>query len=257
MSCTICGRTTLPGAKLCLQCKKALKRARQQTVSELEPRRQPPAPSGRREDNRGAPEIRSLRVRLGGRGFASRLGLPASLVALGVVVVATGYFVSHLRGAGSLPEAPASEQTPSQQALTGGAYVPLPVMPLPQREATPAEGGVPVLLHDTVPLGTPAVKPTVPRQAKAARPRDAPPAAEPPIAAAQPVDPAPPPQPEAAPVAPAPDRWQLLAEAIARCAGEGGLAGVICEQRARWQYCEGYWGRVTQCPGAMTSEYAR
>ena len=199
MSCTICGRTTLPGAKLCLQCKKALKRARQQTVSELEPRRQPPAPSGRREDNRGAPEIRSLRVRLGGRGFASRLGLPASLVALGVVVVATGYFVSHLRGAGGLPEAPASEQTPSQQALTGGAYVPLPVMPLPQREATPAEGGVPVLLQDTVPPGTPAVKPTVPRQAKAARARDAPPAAEPSIAAAQPVDPAPPPQPEAAP----------------------------------------------------------
>ena len=254
MSCTICGRTTRPGAKLCLQCKKALKRARQETVSELEPlQRRAPTPPGPREDDRGGPEIRALRVRLGGRGAASRLGLPASLVALGVVVVMTGYFVSHLRGVGAVPEATANESAPSQQGLTGGAYVPLPVMPLPQRDATPAADAVPLPLHDTVPPATPAPKPGGARTAKAVPVRsDPPPAAEPPIAATQP-EPAPPPEP--APAPPAPDRWQLLSEAVARCAGEGGLGGAICEQRARWQYCDGYWGKVAQCPGAMTSEF--
>jgi hypothetical protein len=254
MRCTICGRTTLPGAKLCLQCKKALKRARQETVSELEPlRRRAPTPSGAREGDRGGPEIRPLRVRLGGRGSPSRLGFPASLVALGVVVVTTGYFVSHLRGAGGALEAPANESAPSQQTLTGGAYVPLPVMPLPTREPTPAADALPVPLHDTVPPAT--AKPAGARTAKAVPARsDLPPATEPSIAATQP-DPAPPPQPEAAPAPAAPDRWQLLSEAVARCAGEGVLAGVICEQRARWQYCDGYWGKVAQCPGAMTSDF--
>ncbi len=194
-------------------------------------------------------------MRLGGRGSASRLGLPAGLVALGVVVVATGYFVSHLRGAGGASEAPANESAPSQQTLTGGAYVPLPVMPLPKRDATPAEDAVPVQLHDTVPPATPAAKPAGARKAKAVPVRsDPPPAAEPSIAATQP-DPAPRPQPEAAPAPAAPDRWQLLSEAVARCAGEGVLGGVICEQRARWQYCDGYWGKVAQCPGAMTSDF--
>src|SRR5438477_1673272 len=37
MKCTICGRRTLPGAKLCLPCRSALRRARDDTVSELMP----------------------------------------------------------------------------------------------------------------------------------------------------------------------------------------------------------------------------
>src|SRR3989442_8046720 len=37
MKCTICGGRSLPGAKLCLPCRAALRRARDETVSELLP----------------------------------------------------------------------------------------------------------------------------------------------------------------------------------------------------------------------------
>ena len=48
MSCTICGKTTGPGALLCRPCKAALKRARQFTVLEIPgtPPRAAPAPDG-------------------------------------------------------------------------------------------------------------------------------------------------------------------------------------------------------------------
>lgn len=262
MSCTICGRSTLPGAKLCIQCKKALKRARQETVSELDPspRRVPAATRRSLPENSGGVEGRPVRVRLGGRTSPSRMGLPASLVALGIVVVTTGYFVSHLRGASDVSDPPAAhESAPLPQALTGGAYVPLPVSPLPNHEAAPAEGAVPGLVHDAVPAATTAPA----KPAKAARARDPPAAVDPSIArfasSMQPIAPPSLPQPEPAPAPEpvVPDRWQLLSEAIARCAGEGVLGGVICEQRARWQYCEGYWGRVAQCPGAIGGDFHR
>jgi hypothetical protein len=37
-------------------------------------------------------------------------------------------------------------------------------------------------------------------------------------------------------------------EALGRCANEGGFSGFICDQRVRLASCEGYWGRVAQCP---------
>lgn len=46
------------------------------------------------------------------------------------------------------------------------------------------------------------------------------------------------------------DRWQALANALERCATEGFFMRVVCEQRARWKYCEGAWGEVSQCPGS-------
>jgi hypothetical protein len=64
--------------------------------------------------------------------------------------------------------------------------------------------------------------------------------------------PAPPPQ-----ETPPPDRWQSMSDAIARCGGEGFLAAVICEQRARLQYCDGHWGQVAQCPGGIRNDYPR
>jgi hypothetical protein len=51
-----------------------------------------------------------------------------------------------------------------------------------------------------------------------------------------------------APPAPAPDRWQLMREELAACEREGGLSGVVCDQRTRLARCEGYWGRVSACP---------
>ena len=68
------------------------------------------------------------------------------------------------------------------------------------------------------------------------------------------------PQPAVAPAprpAPAPDRWQLMADAITRCGREGFLAGVICEQRVRLQYCEGYWGEAAQCPSGIANDHGQ
>jgi hypothetical protein len=55
--------------------------------------------------------------------------------------------------------------------------------------------------------------------------------------------------------APAPDRWQVMSDQIARCGREGFFAGVICEQRVRIKYCEGYWGSAPQCPSGIANDH--
>jgi hypothetical protein len=39
-----------------------------------------------------------------------------------------------------------------------------------------------------------------------------------------------------------------MTNSLAQCAREGGFGGFLCDQRVRIQSCEGYWGRVPQCP---------
>jgi hypothetical protein len=46
----------------------------------------------------------------------------------------------------------------------------------------------------------------------------------------------------------APDRWKEMRDAMARCAGDNFFKRVACEQGVGQQYCEGYWGKVPQCP---------
>jgi hypothetical protein len=38
--------------------------------------------------------------------------------------------------------------------------------------------------------------------------------------------------------------------ALAACTRETFLAGVMCTERVRYQYCEGFWGQVAQCRAA-------
>ena len=40
-----------------------------------------------------------------------------------------------------------------------------------------------------------------------------------------------------------------MRDALTQCDREGVFAGVICGQKVRIQYCEGYWGKVATCPG--------
>jgi hypothetical protein len=54
-----------------------------------------------------------------------------------------------------------------------------------------------------------------------------------------------------------PDRWQMLAEAMARCAREDFFQRFACEQRTRLRYCEGYWGQVPQCPSATPKDHGQ
>ena len=49
------------------------------------------------------------------------------------------------------------------------------------------------------------------------------------------------------------DRWQRLDEELSQCTREDFIARVICGQRVRFRYCDGYWGKVPQCPGNPTT----
>jgi hypothetical protein len=60
---------------------------------------------------------------------------------------------------------------------------------------------------------------------------------------------------QAAVPAPAPDRWQMFADAMAQCERLDFFSRLGCEQRERWHYCEGYWGTVPQCPGTAIREH--
>jgi len=53
------------------------------------------------------------------------------------------------------------------------------------------------------------------------------------------------------------DRWQRMSAAIQSCAGKGFLDGVLCEQKVRLNYCEGWWGQVPQCPGGVSGEHGQ
>ena len=50
------------------------------------------------------------------------------------------------------------------------------------------------------------------------------------------------------------DRWKRLDDDLSRCTREDFIARVICGQRVRFRYCDGYWGKVPQCPGNPTPE---
>jgi hypothetical protein len=53
-----------------------------------------------------------------------------------------------------------------------------------------------------------------------------------------------------APEPPVPDRWETMSAALATCSRENFLASVVCTERVRLQYCEGFWGAVPQCRAA-------
>jgi hypothetical protein len=54
-----------------------------------------------------------------------------------------------------------------------------------------------------------------------------------------------------------PDRWEAMNAALASCSGQNFLAGLVCSERARLQYCDGFWGAVPQCRGATRADDAR
>jgi hypothetical protein len=50
------------------------------------------------------------------------------------------------------------------------------------------------------------------------------------------------------------DRWKLMKDAMAKCVGETFFKRVACEQSVGLQYCEGYWGKVPQCPSGPSKD---
>jgi hypothetical protein len=273
MNCTICGKPTLPGAMLCAPCKAALKRARYVTVQEdmrrpsvIDVRRQPrrartPAPTSTPVP---APIAKPVPTPAPAPAAAPPQPVPrqalrqappdpnAALgrrIFLGIFVVAAvlggaSYFGLRELGAhaGDGASLPAAE--PRQDRSTSVA-VPRSEEPAAP-PAVPASAAAP---SGSVAADPPAPKPPVKRAQVASRATFATTNGDPPEAvyvAPEPEKPAPAPPPPP----PAPDRWQTMRDAQAQCDRQGVIDGLICGQRVKMQYCDGYWGKVPQCQGA-------
>ena len=237
--------------RLCTQCKAALKRARQETVSELIPA--PARTRSARDVRRAAatkPRAEPAHARSQHRFGASRI---AAIVLCVVAAAGVGYGALHF-----------VRSTP--------AALPMPPVAAPSiPDPAPAPAAAPLAEAKPAPPRTEAVTPFVPPlQRSPSKPAERaatkrvadppPPVPEAPTiarfaAATEPPTPQPAPEPPAPRPAPAPDRWQLMADAIDKCGREGFLAGVICEQRVRLQYCEGYWGKAAQCPSGIVNDH--
>jgi len=133
-------------------------------------------------------------------------------------------------------EAAVAPQAGTATPPASDATAPVEIRPLPPHPATPRTN----VTHANKP-------PTPTATTKAAEP---PTAQSPADTAATPVTHAHVAAASAADAAHSADRWQRLDEEIAQCTRADFITRVICGQRARFRYCNGYWGKVPQCPGS-------
>jgi hypothetical protein len=273
MRCLICGRQSLPGAKLCLDCKAARKRAFDATVT------QPLlAAAGAARDSTVAPRLlkasqsvpagarRAAKIALAAQAQSNILiespphagRWPIVVGALCVAVIAVGYLGHWFGGGKSDTFAAVPDERPVAQDG--------PATPSIVRPSTP--GATAVLARADVPVAVKAaaVEPAAaatkedsvnrpharPRPEKAPESLPLPDTTPPPVIAV-----APPPPPPVVREVPRPDRWQLMTDAIARCPRIDIAGRFFCEQRLRAQYCEGYWGQVPHCASVPYTEHGQ
>ena len=267
MKCMICGGQTLPGAKLCLPCRAALRRARDDTVSELLPL------PGRREAFAfsHSPGIgRSPPLAPAATGLerpARRRLTTAQLHAAAVVafVAAAGVLTFVTVHSAPREHAPAPAPTADAALAVAPRVSPSTMLGTAREESRPSE---------TPPIDVPATTPAVVTPlaavppAAAERKPDRALRAKAPARAAAPVElepagaasPAPIVIAAPAPVAaatPAPvERAPTLAASLAACAGNF-FVRTACEHRIRAQFCEGKWGLAPQCPGGVSNEHGQ
>jgi hypothetical protein len=253
-TCSICGHAARPGAKLCPQCKAALKRVRHETVSQLEPLSRKPSAANRHAERK--PRARPAAGREPAIVPPRRRRLPSILVVLGIAVAALGVAATMARhDAGVM--APLHDVNlavpPTAPTVSTVAAPPVSPSSLP----APPEASVKVSAPAEVRAAAPAAS------AGRIAPRAPPPIVSgDSIAAFGPVAEPPAPAPAIAPPpppreAPPPDRWQQLAESMATCGGEAFIGRVVCEQRARLSACDGYWGQVPQCQTVNRNDYGQ
>lgn len=245
--CSICGKAAPPGALLCPPCRAALKRAGHLTVQDLPhylaPVRRPGGKGRRPADVLGPAPVAPAKAAATGSMAGRRVFLAvAALAALAGVAYVGQPHPDPDRGAsmgqGRAESEPSSAAmaAPAMPETRGGAssvpaIAPAPPSPAVMEPARPVAARVPARTKQTA-LRAEAI------------------VAESALPVAESVEPASPPPPAQAPrdTPPPPDRWQQMSDALARCDREGGFSGFICDQRVRLDSCEGYWGKVPQCP---------
>jgi len=265
MKCLICGRRSLPGAKLCADCRAARKRAFAATVTQplllaaagskgaqrlLRPS-QSVAATVRRAAEQSlfvkpppSPEPAIARLR--------RADFVLLVAALGAMAV-SGVYAAHRLHAPpnhdpSVPVAQ-SDGADRQAAATGMSVAPTPTALKPAAADSNASS-VPDVPPDAS-TKTESAKRPVARQ----RITVAPAAPMPPLGRLAAISPVAPRVEAAAP--PPPNPLQAINDGLTRCANSDFVDRPACELRVRQQYCSGYWGRVTQCPIGVVSDHGQ
>jgi len=268
VKCRICGRATPRGAKLCLQCVAAVKRARD--VKTVTTQFLPKAGLGTAYPTTEAPRSASRRRSPRSSWLptkASGWGVVAAFALFGAAVGATAYLA--VQEIGEKPEPVGVPSLPTEVSVVRPDVEPrvetATVVTTAVTDQTDEATGV-----ESMPAAEPSPAGALPQRRaprKAAtathsarntiRPSVAAPAPATQIVAAS-ADPEPaqertPPALASAAIAPAPaarDRWDGMNAALAACSNEAFLAGVVCTERVRLEYCEGFWGQVPQCRAA-------
>jgi hypothetical protein len=134
--------------------------------------------------------------------------------------------------------AAAERQGATSQAKAGDESAePVEITQLPARPATSRAARRPATEKAAAPTPAPP--------APAAAPAPSAPAAHAPMARAPATVPS---------VSPVNDRWAKMNDELSRCTREDFITRVICGQRVRFRYCEGYWGKVDACPASPPPE---
>ncbi len=230
---------------LCTPCRAALKRAHHRTVQEL-PQYVAPVPRlrGRRRAAALAAHAEPPKRSRAGRRIRAEIVRRTLLATTAVAALAGVAYLGQPEWAASIHDtpapAPAAPVPLPRPGTAGDARDTLPAMPfVPPPKVQAATATV------ARPAATRAAEPRARAEATALVAYPAPDSFGP-VAEAPRPDAPPPAAPRPAP--PPPDRWQQLSDALAQCEREGGLSGFICDQRVRLDACEGWWGRVAQCP---------
>ena len=267
MKCQICGCTSLPGTKLCPDCRAARQRAFDATVT------QPLLAAGTRHGSRASPRLlrpgRSLSDasrRAARHAQAANAPLrseavlreiwpplavgrwPLAVAGLVLVLIAGAYaaqrFGAAMESAASMQSAqePSARDAPTETRVKSSATENSSAPPTAAQTPSPTPAEDPLL--KAIPS---ASSETPKRQNIRARPA-------PPVAAVVATEPPPviqsvaaPPPPPIVSEAPRPDPWQQMNDALARCAREDISGRLMCEHRVRLQHCDGRWGQVPQC----------
>ena len=278
MNCRICAAECPPGAKLCRDCAAARRRAFAATVTtpllaaagvaSVSSPRFAPKPrrrSGPRPSQRPGQPLPLTSVRRGRKPVADshdprsrRMRVAAAVGAL-VVVAAIAFleFRTFAGGYGRSSAAQAPNELPAAEAprMSAPAIQWMPPAPARSEVASAAEeAAASSAARSAGDAGNASETPPQAVLPKPAARKRAPPAdafkSRPAASAPTPVAETPT-QVAAAPArrveATRSDPLQNFSAALARCAREGLMARLGCEQRVRMQYCADSWGQTPQC----------
>jgi hypothetical protein len=277
MRCLICGQLSLPGAKLCLDCKAARQRAFDATVTQpllaaAGGARGAASPVRLFKPSQSVPDVarRAAKMALAAQAQSKiatesplrRAGQwPMIVGAIGIVVVMVVVvigFAGHWFGAGksdtfsAVPiERPTAQDSPAAASIARSSA--------PGATAAGAVAIVPVVANPAAVLPPAAATKAdaTARPNARQRPEKAPITLPPPELSPPPVVAIERPPPPVVREVPRPDRWQLMNEAIARCPRDDMSGRFSCEQRLRAQYCEGFWGQVAHCASIPYTDHGQ